>query len=588
MNTAQRYIGLGLSVIPCVDKIPSCSWKKYQSEIVAADIAEHWTGDIGIICGAVSGGLVCIDFDVKNGDKWGEWVDIADDTMPGLLMKLVVELTPSGGYHVIYRTDQKIGNVQLAKNKEKKATIETRGEGGYFVCTPAKGYRLFLSDFDSIAVLTAEEHDFIISSCRSLNELIIEDRKEEQRPVLRQSLPGDITPFDDFDSRNDVVALLQSHGWTPASQRGEITYFRRPGKTGPGISASWNKIPGRLYVFTTSTFFENEHIYKPSAVYSILNHGGDWSAAARDLYAQGYGSRKNHNFISEQVKTREAKLINLNDIGKELDDIAANGYPKGKTTGWKNVDELYSVIKGQFTVVTGYPSSGKSEWMDALAMNMAMECGWKFAVFSPENYPVRMHCHKLAEKYVGLPLRGPMAMSQDNRHRAGEFIKEHFFFIDALEEDVSLENILDQTLILIKNEGIDGLIIDPFNEIELCKPKDISDTEFIGNSLRKTRKFARRNNIHLWIVAHPTKPMKLKDGTYPVVELYDIQGSSHWRNKADNGITVHRNFEDDTIKIITQKIKFRYTGKMGDCTLIFNKTNGKYEETVAENSYNNF
>jgi twinkle protein len=221
------------------------------------------------------------------------------------------------------------------------------------------------------------------------------------------------------------------------------------------------------------------------------------------------------------------------------------------------------------------PSHGKSEFMDALAMNLVTKDRWKIAVFSPENYPVEMHYHKLIEKLNGKGLRDLKDYEIELSIKA---ISEFFFFIDALEEDISLDSILAQTEILIKEKGIDGLVIDPWNEIELSKPKDINDSDFIGVCLRRLRKFARRWNIHLWIVAHPTKMQKDKNGVYPIPELYDIQGSSHWRNKADNGICVHRDFENNTTQIHVQKIKFRYAGKQGMVVFKYREKDGNYEE----------
>jgi twinkle protein len=211
-----------------------------------------------------------------------------------------------------------------------------------------------------------------------------------------------------------------------------------------------------------------------------------------------------------------------------------------------------------------------------------MQCKWKFAVFSPENYPIEMHYHKLIEKLARKNLH---EIPNDEITFLIKVIGEHFYFIDALEEDIDLSAILGQTEILIKEKKIDGLIIDPWNEIELSRPKDISDSDFVGVCLRKIRKFARKWNIHLWVVAHPTKMPKDKDGKYQIPELYDIMGSSHWRNKADNGICVHRDLVNETTSIFVQKIKFRYAGKQGECILKYNEKGGIYEEYQGEVSH---
>ena len=217
--------------------------------------------------------------------------------------------------------------------------------------------------------------------------------------------------------------------------------------------------------------------------------------------------------------------------------------------------------------------------MDALAINLMMHCNWKFAVFSPENYPAEMHYHKLIEKVKNGSLN---SMTDEDIDVAIKIINNSFFFIDALEDDLSLENILTQTKELIDSKKIDALIIDPWNEIELNRPNNVSESDFIGNCLRTSRKFARKYNIHLFIVAHPTKLQKGKDGKYPIPELWDISGSAHWRNKADNGICVHRDYEKKCTIIIVQKVKFKYFGRQGEIELYYDENSGRYNENRAE------
>jgi hypothetical protein len=572
------YLSYGLSVIPCKEKRPTISsWQKFQTTLpTPQEIADFSGPQIACICGRVSGGLVCIDFDIKNGDRYDQWLTLINENAPELLSKIICEKTPSGGYHIVFKTPTEIRNLKLACNTENKCMIETRGEGGYFVCAPSENYELQFGDFYSISKLTKEETEFIISSARSFNEFIVEHYEKIHAAVHTNS--NGITPFDDYDSKNTPVDMLLSHGWSICFKRGDAVYLKRPGKEGRAISATWNSVPGRFYCFSTSTQFENDKYYKASAVYTILEHGGNYNAAAKALYDSGYGERKE----KKEEKEYKTILLRTDDILNKIIDIKINGYKKGKTTGWKTLDKLYSVAKRQFTVITGVPSSGKSEFMDDLAVHLAINDNWKFAVFSPENYPAEMHFHKLIEKICGDELRN---CKDEDIETAFKFIEKHFFFIDALEEDISLESILSQTLDLVNNQKIDALIIDPWNEVELSKPDNMSETEFIGKCLRKSRKFARKNDIHLFIIAHPTKLLKNKDGEYPIPELWDVSGSAHWRNKADNGICVHRDYEKNETVIYVQKIKFKYCGKQGECILKYDLKSGRYYEDGQQASW---
>lgn len=572
MNIYQKYISLGLSCIPCIDKKPTIPWKAFQTCLPALEIAEKWEAtQVAIVCGSVSGGLICIDFDIKNGNRYDDWIMLINNQYPELLSKLVIEKSPSGGYHVIFRSNFSIKNIKLAVNKEGLCTIETRGEGGYFVCNPSPNYTIEYGNFENIQKLTTDETEIVLSVAKSFNEKTI----EIEYPKI-ENTNGGLTPFDDYDSKNGnaVENILVCHGWKTIFKNKDKIYFQRPDKTGRGISATWNVIPNRFYVFSTSTIFKNETVYKPSAIYTILEKNGDYREAAKTLFRLGYGKRPEEK---EKVNTNKQKmcLLDTNKIRAKIYDILEYGYPRGKSTGWKNLDKFYSVVKGQFTVIHGVPSSGKSEFVDALAINLAKIDEWKFVVFSPENYPIEMHYHKLIEKICEMELRNIQKSEIDN---AINFIDSHFYFIDALEEDISLDYILEQTQELIKLKKIDSLIIDPWNEIELSRPKDLGESDYIGQCLRKLRKFARKNNIHLFIIAHPTKLIRGKDGKYPIPELYDIQGSSHWRNKSDNGICIHRDYENNLTSVYIQKIKFRYCGKPGEVLFKYDSINGKYSE----------
>lgn len=588
-----EYLSYGLSVIPCEDKRPKGAWKEFQNRLPKP---EELTGEkinapqIACICGRVSGGLACLDFDVKNGNKYDDWCIIVTNNHPEILSKCVIEQSPSGGYHAIFRTDTVIRNTKLANNPQNMATIETRGEGGYFVCAPSPGYVLQYGDFSKIQKLSPDETEFVLSAAISLNELVKEKQPEPYQTDVSYSGAG-LSPFDDYNQRSDTVGLLVQHGWKVLFRVNDAVYLQRPGKDGSGVSATWNKIPDRLYCFTTSTAFDNQHVYKASAVYAILEHGENYRAAAKMLYDSGYGERAKRQINKDFKETShkepqktELKLLNTTGIKSKLLDIKLNGYQRGQTTGWKSLDKMFSVAKKQFTVITGVPSAGKSEFMDALAINLMIYNKWKFAVFSPENYPAEMHYHKLVEKVVGKELRD---IEDEDIGVAIKIINENFFFLDALEDEITLESILSQTKILIETKNIDALIIDPWNEIELDRPSNISESDFVGKCLRMSRKFARRYNIHLFIIAHPTKLMKNKDGEYPIPELWDIANSAHWRNKADNGICVHRDYEDKCTVIFLQKVKFKYFGRQGECRLYYEEKSGRYRES-PDNSNNNY
>jgi twinkle protein len=279
-----------------------------------------------------------------------------------------------------------------------------------------------------------------------------------------------------------------------------------------------------------------------------------------------------------------AGVFEVEDMGAKVRALYANGWERGVSTGWDEVDRFYTVRPGEFTVVTGIPNSGKSNWLDAMLVNLARDQGWQFALFSPENQPLEDHVGRMVEKFI----KAPFGDGPTNRMTEGEldsgmsFAQQHFTWI--LPDDDSewtIETLLDRAKSLVFRKGIRGLVIDPWNELEHQLEKGQSETVYIGNVLRHVRQFARRYGVHVWIVAHPAKLYREKEtGNYPVPTLYDISGSSHWRNKCDNGICVWRDFSDaeKAVEVHVQKVRFRQIGKIGMAKLKYEPPTATYRE----------
>jgi twinkle protein len=275
-------------------------------------------------------------------------------------------------------------------------------------------------------------------------------------------------------------------------------------------------------------------------------------------------------------------IFKIADIEPQIDALYYRETPKGESTGWKTVDNYYTIKTGQVTITTGIPSHGKSEWVDALMMNMAIEHNWSFAVFSPENQPLEEHFAKLAEKFIGKPFhRGVHArMSKIELDEAKKYIQRWFTFILPPEDKLTVDGILELCKHEVLKDGIKGMVIDPWNEIDHRRPASMTETEYISYCLTKIRRFAREYGIHIWLIAHPAKPKRNDNGSYLIPTPYDISGSAHWRNKADNCITVFRHLEDDNspVEIHIQKIRFKEIGKMGKIELRYDKITGRYAE----------
>lgn len=283
-------------------------------------------------------------------------------------------------------------------------------------------------------------------------------------------------------------------------------------------------------------------------------------------------------------------ILTPRDITGELNVLYSFGATPGDSTGWKSLDELYTIKPGQVTVVTGWPGSGKSEWLDCLLVNLA-KFEWRIACYSPENWPVAEHVSKVIEKWIGKPFSvGPTdRMGYDEVLAATEAIDDRMSFMKPIEDDsLGIRAILEQAEEwhdrFDAETGIKrGLVIDPWNEVDHMRPRELTETEYISRVLSFIRNWARRTHCHVWIVAHPAKQAR-EAGKLPVPRPDMIAGSQNWWNKADCCVTVWRNYEDDNalVEIHVQKVRFKRVGRIGVIGLRYDRSTGRYFEPARD------
>jgi hypothetical protein len=311
-EVALAYLHAGLCVLPAIlaEKRPALAgWKQYQRRLPTERQVSAWfTGDqpLCVLAGAVSSNLEMIDFD-HEGELFDRWRELVASEAPSLVERLVIERSQSGGRHAIYRCDAPVpGNRKLAQRTIEATSaeplvicgkrhvprrvgdrfevtltlIETRGEGGLFLCAPTPGYQLEQGSFNQLPVLTDAERAILIEAACALNEAV----PPAQRHRGNSTAIG--RPGDDFNERGDVREVLRRQGWELV-RGGTNEYWRRPGKE-QGWSATLKD--GVLYVFSSNAApFEPDRAYAPFTVFALLEHGGDFAAAAAALRAQGYG-----------------------------------------------------------------------------------------------------------------------------------------------------------------------------------------------------------------------------------------------------------------------------------------------------------
>ena len=279
-------------------------------------------------------------------------------------------------------------------------------------------------------------------------------------------------------------------------------------------------------------------------------------------------------------------IKNVIDFEAEVDYMYLNGFPTGKKIGFDSFDNLLTWSPGQVTGVTGIPGSGKSEFVDQILVKLAQQ-DYKIGLFSAENQPEQYHFAKLASKFIGKSFYShnkTYQMSTDEFGEAKHFVNENFFFVELKDENLSIDNMIGKIKELVTRRGIDIFLIDPWNYLEHKQTNGQSETQYIGECLTKLCNVAKSLQIHIIIVAHPTKIQKDKEtGKYKVATLYDIAGSANWYNKLDNGISVYLDRDEEIVEVYVQKVRFSWCGKVGVAKFKWDYWTGIYKE--LENSF---
>jgi twinkle protein len=298
-------------------------------------------------------------------------------------------------------------------------------------------------------------------------------------------------------------------------------------------------------------------------------------------YLLKYGGIELKSTIDEAKDCPVKGVINARQIQTELRDYFENGTQRGNTIKFEEIDKYITWETGRLAIVSGEPGSGKSEFVDFLLTKLNLIYGWKSAIFTPENFPLKYHYEKIYEKLIGKKFNAKFS-SDLEFDMAIDHISENMFWV-MNDEDFTLDNILEGAKFLVKNKGIKILVIDPYNKIDHQYDRNITETQYISKFLDKLIMFGKLNDILVILIAHPKKI-----DTSQVPTLYDISGSANFYNKCDYGFTVKRRRNDDNVMnnevdIFWQKIKFKHLGEQGISHLKYNYHNGRYETGIVDN-----
>ena len=277
-------------------------------------------------------------------------------------------------------------------------------------------------------------------------------------------------------------------------------------------------------------------------------------------YLLHYGKEELQNVINFASQVPLEGVSTLRDVEGELLDFVHNGFKPGYQVGLENFDKIFSTYTSQFITVTGIPSSGKSDFVDQMCIGYNKNYGWKTAYASPENKPNYLHAHKLIRKtWEGMPTKADV--DTDKWKQVTDHVNDNYFFIDM--DRYTLDEVLSKGGELVKRKGIKCLVIDPYNKVRdvNCKTEDVN--RYTMEYLTKIEVFAKKYDVLVIVVAHPTKMYKDKDGKIEEPTMYNIKGGGEWYDASYHGLLVHRDYEAKTVKAKVLKVKFQNLGENG-------------------------
>ena len=306
----------------------------------------------------------------------------------------------------------------------------------------------------------------------------------------------------------------------------------------------------------------------------VVAYGPDCKDANEHLVK--YGLESLRIAIEQAVEVPLEGIFTAADLHGDLRALFDNGFGPGAETGWEEMDKICTYERRRNIIVTGTPGAGKSEWVDELVLRLCLRHQWKIGFFSPENIPIVYHLRKLIEKLTGHRFQNGCGMTEGLLARSEEFLAENVSHI-SLKGNATPDRVLAKARELVVRRGCRIFVFDPLNRFDHEPAPGQTETQYISNLLNKFMEFATQYNCLLILVAHPRKMNRNPTtGATPRVEMYDINGSADFYNKADYGIVVERDKEIGITRVYVDKVKFKHLGVGGVATFVYDPVNGRY------------
>lgn len=289
------------------------------------------------------------------------------------------------------------------------------------------------------------------------------------------------------------------------------------------------------------------------------------------------------------------KIYKVEELKSELTNIRNNGVKRGAYTGLESLYKKYSMKLGSTTYIYAAPHQGKTNFAFEMMVNTAEYNGWRWVLYSPETGSPAQVYSELLWVYLRKPflVNDKVTATDEEVERAFAFIEKHFYIIDSGLDNITVKGIYNEVEKIESTDGkIQGVLIDPFTEVQTEVESGVRDDIAIGKELTKIRKFSQDRNIHTVVTLH-TKyiaPRYKNEVAYiPKPTMSDIAGGQMWSRKGFIIINIWRcpfglqdqngiDYEPNQVEITIQKAKPKIVGNLGVVTLYYDKMMNRYYE----------
>jgi hypothetical protein len=506
LDTALAYHRAGLVVLPNdpAKKYPAMLTGWQQVQPTEQDIRRWFTnGRHAIGVRDVEG----LDFDNKGAPDaatlYHEWAALVEQLRPGLVDRLLCERTPSGGFHLVWRCEDIAGNQKLATRpptpaeleKSPKLTavalIETRGRGGQFQVAPSPGYEVQRGSWTQLPQISAADRGVLIDCARALT-------RTDKRTIdlLGKSTGERAGDRYNAEAGDEAFRLLEDAGWAVAMERGTVKYLTRPDKAA-GVSATWGYVaPDVLYVFSSNAApFEPNRAYSPFAIYTELQHGGDYKRAARALWERYEGTPATATSgalvpASEGAHARPAELVTPPSAPIDVNDLLTM---ERRPTVWY----APGFLREGLGLLVGQPNVGKTPLAAQLAIAVARGDKWMGAVQTQQAKVL----------YLGMEYSAQELIPLFDISRCGQDIPRGQLLIKTIEDDfpTTAEEALSGLEWYMRVLGVRLIIIDVLTAF--LPPEKFKQNVYRGDysELKPYHRLALQYNAAILGVWHASK-----------------------------------------------------------------------------------